>query len=90
MSGTREATAYLQLEPGAPRAYGKSGWSGSSEATVVRCTNTKPDKPIPGCIVVKLQIRVPKEAWEPFAPEAVIDVPAELIQRPVSVEAVES
>lgn len=89
MSGsTREATAYLQLEPGAPSAYGKSGWQLRDCATVVRCTNSKPAEPIPGCIVVKVKIRVPREAWEPLSPEAIIEVPAELVQRPVTVSAV--
>lgn len=86
MNPTREATAYLQIAPHAPRPYG--GYWGSSEASIMRCTNGKPETPLPGCIVVKVRIRVPKEAWEPISPEAVIDIPAELIQRPVEVEAV--
>lgn len=86
MTKTREATAYLQLAPRAPRAYGS--WYNSSEASVVRCTNSKPEEPISGCIVVKVRIRVPIEAWGPISPEAIIDVPLDLVQRPVEVEAV--
>lgn len=89
MSQTREATAYLQLAPRAPRPYG-GYWGGSSEASVVRCTNKPPAEPIPGCIVVKVRIRVPDAAWRPISPTVVIDVPADLVQHPVEVEAVDA
>lgn len=84
----RVAVAYLQLEPRAPRPYGAASWQ-SGEATVVRCTSKAPDPPLPGVVVVKVRIRVPAEAWEPITPEAVIDVPLDLVQRPVVVEAVD-
>jgi hypothetical protein len=82
---TRVATAYLQIEgrpPGNTYDYG-------DKAAVRGVTNTAPDAVKPGCIVVKVKLRIPKEAWLPFAPEATIDVPAELIQHPIEVEAVE-
>jgi len=77
------ATAYLQIE----RGVWKGGWS--IEARVRRATQKKPDRPDPGCVVVKVQLRIPHEAWDPFQPEAVIDVPADLIQHPIEVEAVD-
>lgn len=82
---TREATAYLQI---AGRPPGNA-WDAGNRAAVVGVTNTKPDVVRAGCIVVKVKLRIPVEAWEPFAPEAVIDVPADLVQRPIAVTAVE-
>lgn len=85
MSNTREATAYLQIAPHAPRAYGT--YYSYGEASVMRCTNKRPAEPLPGCIVVKVKIRVPAAAWGPIAPEVVVDIPASLVQHPVEVEA---
>lgn len=82
MSRTKEATAYLQVSVDTRRP-----WTGT--AIVKNVTNRRPDVVAPGCIVVKVRLRIPVEAWEPFSPEAVIDVPAELVQRPIEVEAVE-
>jgi hypothetical protein len=75
----RTATAYLQI----------SRDRYPYDAKVMRSTQKKPEFVEPGCVVVKVQLRLPNVAWEPFAPEAVIDVPADLVQRPVEVEAVE-
>ena len=77
------ADAYLQVKKS--RFYG----SWHTEARVMRCTQNKPDIVEPGCIVVKVRLRLPAEAWGPFEPEAVIDVPADLIQHPIQVEAVD-
>ncbi|NUP33641.1 MAG: hypothetical protein HOU01_18310 [Streptomycetaceae bacterium] len=83
MTDAKTATAYVQI------AREKRSWSG--EAVVRKVTNRKPEPEqiLPGCVVVKIRIRVPVALWEPITPEAVIDVPAELVQRPVEVEAVE-
>ena len=78
-----EATAYLQLE-----LRRRSTFS-ASEARVVRATQKKPEQAAPGCIVVKVKLRIPVEGWDAFEPEAVIDVPADLIQHPIEVEAVD-
>lgn len=76
------ADAYLQVEKAT--FYG-AGWKDT--ARVQRCTQNKPEVVLPGCIVVKVRLRIPAEAWGPFEPEAVIDVPAELIQHPITVTA---
>lgn len=76
-----EAVAYLQLELRRKSTYT------ASEARVLRATQKKPDQAMPGCIVVKVKLRVPVEGWDPFEPEAVIDVPADLVQHPIAVEA---
>lgn len=76
-----EATAYLQVRLGRRLSYS------ASEAKVVKVTQQKPDQPAPGCIVVKIKLRIPVEGWDAFEPEAVIDVPADLVQHPIAVEA---
>lgn len=78
-----EATVYLQVRLTRKRPYLPS------EAAVVKMTQRKPDAPAPGCIVTKIKMRIPVEAWDPFEPEAVIDVPADLVQHPIAVEAEE-
>jgi hypothetical protein len=82
----RVATAYLQIEGRAPGR----GYDYGTQAVVRGVSTAKPEQAKPGCIVVKVKLRIPKEAWEPFAPEATIDVPADLIQRPIAVEAVDA
>jgi hypothetical protein len=76
-----EATVYLQVELRRKSQYG------ASEAVVVRQTQRKPDRVAPDCIVTKVKLRIPVEGWDAFEPEAVIDVPADLIQHPIVVEA---
>jgi putative intracellular protease/amidase len=83
MSDPLIADAYLQIRKVT------SYWGTPREARVMRCTQTKPGEALPGCIVVKVKVRIPVEAWGPFEPEAVIDVPADLIQHPIEVEAVD-
>lgn len=76
-----EAVAYLQVQLTRRLTFG------ASEAKVVRTTQGKPEQAAPGCVVVKVKLRLPVEAWDPFEPEAVIDVPADLVQHPIAVEA---
>lgn len=81
MSAPLEATAYLQVKKG----QFPGDWR--TAARVQRVTQERPGKVAAGCIVVKIRLRIPAEAWEPFRPEAVIDVPADLVQHPVEVVA---
>lgn len=76
--------AYLQVE--------KRGFYGSwrDTARVQKVTQNKPEVVLPGCIVVKVKLRIPPEAWGPFEPEAIVEVPAELVQHPIEVEAVDA
>jgi hypothetical protein len=74
-----ETTTYLHI--------GKDRRTWSLRGIVRKHSNSRPDEPAAGCVVVKLRLRIPAEAFEPLAPEAVIDVPADLIQRPIEVEA---
>ena len=71
-----EATAYLQVR------LDKRRTMSASEAKVVKITQAKPDQAAPGCIVVKVKLRIPAEGWDAFEPSAVIDVPADLVGQP--------
>lgn len=80
MSQMRDGTAYLQVRR-AP------GWGASLR--VVKSTQRRPEVIEPGCVVVKIVLRLPSEAFEPLSPEAVVTVPTELVQRTIEVEAVD-
>lgn len=82
------ATAYLQIAHVSGSTYDRDRNEWDGKGIVRNVTNNRPDTVLPGCIVVKVRLRVPAAGWEPFTPEAVIDVPADLVQRPVEVEAV--
>lgn len=77
-----ETTAYLQVRRDEQRP-----WLG--RGTVARVTTKRPDPPLPGVVVVKVILLIPRVAFEPLTPEAVIEVPLDLVQRPVEIEAVE-
>lgn len=83
-NGYREAVAYLQIQGRPPG--NESDWS-QNQATAVRLTTTKPTRPISGAVVVKVRIQIPKTAFEPLQPEAIIQVPEDLVQRPILVDA---
>lgn len=82
--GYREAICYLQIEARGSGPYG-GRHPGPYQATATRLTVDKPSKPIPGAVVVKVRIQVPKAAFEPLQPEAVVRVPEDLVQRPLLV-----
>lgn len=77
MSSYREGTAYLQL---VPTKY-------PYELKLAGATQRKPTVVDPDAVVVKVRLRVPSAAFEPLQPEAVVTVPAELVQHEVVVEA---
>lgn len=79
-----EVEMYVQIErEDYPRYY-----NGKVRTAVARrITAKKPADPLPGAIVVKLTVRIPDEAFQPLTPAAIIDVPLELIQRAVEVQA---
>lgn len=85
MTGTRTATAYIQI---ADRQV-RGSWRPDTSATVVKVTNTPPERLEPGCVLVKVQIRVPREAWAPAMPAVVVDVPLDLVGQSVEAEAVQ-
>ena len=79
MSKVRTATCYLQIEGTSPNGQYDFG----TEAVVRKVTQKKPEFVHRGCIVVKVKIAVPSEAWEPYEPEVTLEVPLHQIERPV-------
>jgi hypothetical protein len=80
MTGTINVTAYLQIEQDS-RGY--------LRGRVARVTTKRPDPPLAGAVVVKLQIRVPRAAFEPLSPEVVVDIPESMTQHPIQITAEE-
>jgi hypothetical protein len=77
------ATVYLQLEP--DWSYSGSNVIG---AKVVRHSQKKPVRPVGGSVTVKMTIHVPRGAFLPLQPEAVIVIPENMtLTEPVHVEA---
>jgi hypothetical protein len=72
-----EGTTYLQVRR-----------DGAQRLKVVRATQNRPEAVAPGCVVVKIRLRIPAAAFAPLTPEAVVTVPENLVQ-PVEVEPVE-
>jgi hypothetical protein len=72
-----DATFYAQVTPewSAYPVYGDKKLVG---AKVARVTQTRPDKPIGGTVLVKLTIRLPASAFLPLRPEAIVVVPESL------------
>lgn len=77
MSNPR-ATFYIQLEPEYP--YYRGSDADPVAAKAVRLTQSKPDKPKPGTVIVKLTVELPAAAFRPLQPEAVITIPDNLTQ----------
>lgn len=81
---THDATFYVRIhaERG-PSYWGskiqrlKAGW----------VTQSKPSNLPKDTVAVKLTVRLPDEVFEALTPEAVIVVPAELVQRAIEVQA---
>ena len=79
MTRYREGDLYLQVRPD-PRYV--------AELRAIKCTQREPDVVEPGCVVVKIRVRIPDAAFRPLQPEAVVTIPEELVQQPIAVEAV--
>lgn len=76
-----EGDAYLQIRR-------HQHWS-QSELRIMRATQRRPEVIEPGCVVVKIRLRMPLAAFLPLQPEAVVTVPEDLVQHPVEAEAVQ-
>lgn len=90
-----EATVYLQVQPEYTywaknrREFDKPG--SIDGAKIVGFTQNKPQKPKPGTVEVKITLQIPKAAFLPLRPEAVVVVPETLTQpHPVEVEALDA
>lgn len=92
--GTVTAPAYLQVEPtfkswvGASQRDEESSIAG---ARVVNVTQTRPTKPKPGAIILKVNLQISVAAFVSLKPEATVVIPESLTTPvPVVVEAADS
>lgn len=89
MADTHDATFYVQLEPEWSRMPDyRTGEKTVRAVKAARITQSRPDRPKPGTVVIKLTTRVPDAAFLPLRPEAVIEIPTDLTDpHPVEVTA---
>jgi hypothetical protein len=92
MSETVRATVYLQVQPEYTwRAKQNRKFDEPSAiegAKVVGSTQNKSQKPKPGTVEVKVTVELPKGAFLPLRPEAIVVIPETLTTpHPVTVEA---
>lgn len=91
MSESVKATVYLQVQPDYWNYADRDDIKSIRGAKVVGSTQNKATKPKPGTVEVKLTIEVPKGAFLPLRPEAVVVIPESLTNpHPVVVEALDA
>lgn len=89
-SDSVQATVYLQLQPEYHHFLGRDTAAGIVGAKVVGSTQNRAQKPKPGTVEVKLTVELPKGAFLPLRPEAVVVIPETLTQpHPITVEALD-
>jgi hypothetical protein len=84
-----DATFFAQVEP-EWGAYDRTlDQRMPRAAKVVALTQKRPDRPRPNTVIVKLTVRVPKAAFLPLRPEAVVVIPEDMVvaNEPVEVTA---
>lgn len=91
MSNHVDATFYAQVEPEWSRyASHLTGEKEVTGAKVVSITQGRPQKQRPGTVLTKLTLRVPKAAFLPLRPEAIVVIPEDMtVAAPIEVEAVD-
>ena len=76
MSASVDATFYAQVEPDwSGYASTSTGERALRGAKVKRITQTRPERPAGGTVLVKLTLRLPESAFRPLRPEAIVVVP---------------
>lgn len=85
---TVRATTHLQVAPEIAHWLSEDHPSYIQGAKVVAATQNRPQKPKPGTVEVKITIEIPRSAFLPLRPEAVVVVPESMtIPHPIQVEA---
>lgn len=88
MSTTVDIPVYLQVEPERNNYFEGDSIHSVTGGKVVGTTQRKSRKPRPGTVEVKVTLRIPKAAFIPLRPEAVIVIPESFTQpHPIEVEA---
>ncbi|MDR6142063.1 hypothetical protein QE375_001617 [Microbacterium foliorum] len=82
------ATVYLQVAPEVSRFYPRDDSRSIQGAKVVGSTQKRSSKPQGGTVEVKLTVEIPKAAFLPLRPEAIVIVPESMTTpHPIEVEA---
>lgn len=85
---TVRATTHLQVAPEIATWLQEGHPNRIQGAKVVASTQGRSAKPKPGTIEVKITIEIPKSAFLPLRPEAVVVVPESMtVPHPIEVEA---
>jgi hypothetical protein len=85
------ATVYLQVAPELATYLSESHPNYISGAKIVNSTQSRSKKPRAGTVEVKLTIEIPKAAFLPLRPEAIVVVPEALTApHPIRVEAADA
>lgn len=88
MSDTVKATVYLQVAPELSRHWPADDPRSILSARVVNSTQKRATKPQAGTVEVKITVEIPKGAFLPLRPEAIIVVPESMTTpHPMQVEA---
>jgi hypothetical protein len=88
---TVRATVYLQVAPEISSYYQRDDPNGIRGAKVVGSTQKRSSKPQSGTVEVKLTVELPKAAFLPLRPEAIVVVPESLTTpHPIEVEAADA
>jgi hypothetical protein len=91
-SSTHDVIFYVQLEPEYGRYIDPStGERSISGVKAVALTQKRPNRPKPGTISVKMQVRAPEAFFLPLRPAAIVVLPEDLsvLSTPVQVDAVD-
>lgn len=88
---TVRATVYLQVAPEVSRYYASDDPNGIRGAKVVNSTQSRARKPQGGTVEVKITVELPKAAFLPLRPEAIVVVPESMTApHPIEVEAADA
>lgn len=88
MSGFVDAEFFAQVEPEWSHYLGNDGERVLRGAKVVTVTQKRPARPRRDVVLVRLTIRVPRAAFMPLRPEAIVVIPDDMTETlPVQVEA---
>ncbi|QDZ15799.1 hypothetical protein [Humibacter ginsenosidimutans] len=89
MSETVKAIVYLQVQPEiSGYSWERDTIASVKGAKVVGSTQNRSQRPKPGTVEVKLTVEIPKSAFLPLRPEAIVVVPESLTApHPIEVEA---
>lgn len=88
---TVRATVYLQVAPEVASWLDESSPNYINGAKVVNATQSRSRKPRGGTVEVKLTVEIPKAAFLPLRPEAIVVVPESMTTpHPIEVEAADA